>query len=194
MNRIRLGACRPPWGRPRSRNMGFVRTICVRPVESGVSIQYCIHCPMVLDGQTCAMLCSRRGKINGPVRKTHSSVLLVNSPEEHQITPFANCGNRSHLAVRKTHHMFHKRGKINGPVRKTHSSVLVANNPVQHQITPFAVFGNRSQFLETVRILPFAKHIMTGQVGRVGRRQGTLDLLGETGWDGAVPPRGVAPS
>ena len=48
------------------------------------------------------MLCSKRGKINGPVRKTHSSVLVANSPEEHQITPFANFENRSHLAVRKT--------------------------------------------------------------------------------------------
>ena len=49
------------------------------------------------------MLCSKRGKINGPVRKTHSSVLVSNNPEEHQITPFANFRNRSHLAVRKTH-------------------------------------------------------------------------------------------
>ena len=50
------------------------------------------------------VLCSKRGKINGPVRKTHSSVLVANSPEKHQRTLFANFENRSHLAVRKTHH------------------------------------------------------------------------------------------
>ena len=50
------------------------------------------------------MLCSKRGNINGPVRKTHSSVLVANSPEKHQRTPFANFRTRSHLAVRKTHH------------------------------------------------------------------------------------------
>ena len=50
------------------------------------------------------ILCSKRGKINGPVRKTHSSVLVANNPVQHQRTPFANFRNRSHRAVRKTHH------------------------------------------------------------------------------------------
>ena len=51
----------------------------------------------------CTLLCSKRGKIHGPVRKTHSSVLVANNPVQHQRTLFANFGNRSHLAVRKTH-------------------------------------------------------------------------------------------
>ena len=51
----------------------------------------------------CYMLCSKRGKIDGPVRKNHSS-LVANNPVQHQRTPFANFRNRSHLAVRKTHH------------------------------------------------------------------------------------------
>ena len=50
-----------------------------------------------------AMVCSKRGKINGPVRKTHSSVLVANNPVQHQKTTFAIFGNRSHLAVRKKH-------------------------------------------------------------------------------------------
>ena len=50
------------------------------------------------------LLCSKRGKINGPVRKTNSSVLVAYNPVQHQRTPFANFRNRSHLAVRKTHH------------------------------------------------------------------------------------------
>ena len=53
------------------------------------------------------MLCSKRGKINGPIRKTHFGV-------KHRRTPFTNFRNRSHLAVCKTHHnitsaMFQKR-------------------------------------------------------------------------------------
>ena len=49
------------------------------------------------------MLCSKRGKISGPDRKTHSSILVANNPVQHQRTPFANFRNRSHLAIRKTH-------------------------------------------------------------------------------------------
>ena len=82
------------------------------------------------------LLCSKRGKINGPVRKNHSSVLVANNPVQHQRTPFAKFRNRSHLAVRKTRHRVKTRFK-----KERHRMSIILNRPFIHTCSCYMLSG-----------------------------------------------------
>ena len=100
----------------------------------GVS-RRCQGCDILLCSEyIVSVLWSKRGKIKGPVRKTHSSVLVANNPVQHQRTPFANFRNRSHLAVRKTHHgaIWEREGlsPVDSPVRCAAQGSVCTTDPL----------------------------------------------------------------